>query len=186
MKFKNKVVIVTGGASGIGFALCSELSKRGAKVILADIDSEGGVKGAETINKNAGLVIPVCVDATKETEITNLIRSTINEYGKLDYVFNNAGLGGDMDFRNVTIEHWKRMVDLNLWSVIYGTTAAYKVMVEQGFGHIINTASISGLIPTPAKVLYNTTKAAVISLSTTLRYEALNLGLKSVLYALEL
>jgi short-subunit dehydrogenase len=102
----------------------------------------------------------------------------VQEYGRLDYMFNNAGTAVTSDARDLNLEHWRRVVDVNLWGVIHGTMAAYPVMVKQSDGHIVNTASMFGLVPYPTNVPYAATKHAVVGLSTSLRAEAADLGVK--------
>jgi short-subunit dehydrogenase len=107
-----------------------------------------------------------------------LVQSTFQRSGRLDYIFNNAGIaigGGVIDF---SIEDWKYIVNVNLNGVINGIQAAYKTMVSQGFGHIVNTASLAGLLPSPGQVAYSTTKHAVVGLSKSLRAESAHLGVK--------
>jgi short-subunit dehydrogenase len=93
-------------------------------------------------------------------------------------MLNNAGIALGGEVRDMDLEHWRRILDVNLWGVIHGTTAAYQVMVKQGFGHIVNTASLGGLIPEPMATAYATTKHAVVGLSTSLRAEAAELRVK--------
>lgn len=176
--FKNKVAIVTGGASGIGRALCKELARRNAVVILADINEEGVRQVASSITEAGGRAVAAPLDVSREKDIRKLINDTASEYGRLDYMFNNAGIAILGELRDMTTEDWSNVVNINLWGVIHGTTAAYSVMVKQGFGHIINTASLSGLIPYPTALAYSTTKHAVVGLSTSLRAEAADLGIK--------
>ena len=177
--FENKVAIITGGASGIGQALCEELSHRGAAaVIVADINGEGAERVASEIIKNGGRAKATQLDVSLEKETENLVDKTISEYGQLDYMFNNAGISMCGEVRDMDLEHWRRILDINLWGVIYGTTAAYRVMVKQGFGHIVNTASLGGLMPEPMATPYVTTKHGVVGLSTALRLEAAELGVK--------
>lgn len=178
MNYREKVAIVTGGASGIGLALCRKLVAEGATVIMADINYDDAVQHAAQIDPTGEKLHVERVDVSQQQAVVDLIETTASRFGRLDYMFNNAGIGGTLDFRQATFDHWRRIMDVNLWSVIYGTTAAYKIMVAQGSGHIVNTASISGLIPAPLQTLYNTTKYAIVGLSTTLRYEAATLGIK--------
>jgi short-subunit dehydrogenase len=93
-------------------------------------------------------------------------------------MFNNAGIGIIGDARDMRLEDWQQIIDVNLWGVIYGTMSAYRVMTRQGFGHIVNTASAGGLIPLPMGVSYATTKYGIVGLSTSLRVEAAELGVK--------
>jgi short-subunit dehydrogenase len=110
--------------------------------------------------------------------VKKLVDDTASEYGRLDYMFNNAGIGIGGEARDLTLEHWMRIINVNLLGVIYGTTAAYSLMVRQGFGHIVNTASLAGLIGDPIVLPYVTSKFAVVGLSQTLRNEAAGLGVK--------
>jgi NAD(P)-dependent dehydrogenase (short-subunit alcohol dehydrogenase family) len=175
--FQDKVAIVTGGASGIGRALCQELGQRGAAVIVADINDEGAeqVASAITAKRQAEAVH---LDVSQEESVQNLIDETASEHGRLDYIFNNAGIGIGGEVRDLNLEDWRTVIDVNLMGVLYGTTIAYKLMVQQGFGHIVNTASLAGLIGYPTNTPYATTKYAVIGLSNSLRLEAAELGVK--------
>jgi short-subunit dehydrogenase len=107
-----------------------------------------------------------------------MVKRIVTRHGRLDYLFNNAGVGGTLDVRRATLVHWQRIVNLNLMGTVHGVHAAYPLMVEQRSGHIVNTASISGLVPWPGQTLYNTTKYAVVGLSHTLRTEAARYGVR--------
>ena len=173
--FENKVAVVTGGASGIGRALCEELGRRGAAAIIAaDIDAEGAQEIAAANRRTQAIY----VDVSREGDVQGLVDETVLQYGRLDLMVNNAGVTVCGEVRDLSLDHWRRMLDVNLWGVIYGTTAAYQVMVRQGFGHIVNVASLDGLTPMPLTTPYTTAKHAVVGLSTALRIEGAELGVK--------
>jgi NAD(P)-dependent dehydrogenase (short-subunit alcohol dehydrogenase family) len=176
--FKDKVTIITGGASGIGRQLCYELGRLGAIIIVADIEDNKAIQVASEINKKGGKAKGVSLDVTKQNDVQDLIDKTFTEFGRIDYVFNNAGVCVFGLAQDHTAEHFKKQIDVNLWGVIYGTLAAYKIMIRQGFGHIINTSSGAGLVPFAPEIAYTTTKHAVVGLTTALRYEAEGYGVK--------
>lgn len=176
--FKNQVAIVTGGASGIGRTISEELGGRGADVIVADINLEGAQQVASAIEQSGGRAQAVYTDVSRADDVQSLVDKTSAEHGRLDFMFNNAGIAVGGEARDFNLDHWRRIIDINLMGVIYGTNAAYKVMVRQGSGHIVNTASLAGLIPSPTMAPYSTTKFAVVGLSTSLRAEAKALGVR--------
>ena len=176
--FRDKIAIVTGGASGIGRGLCEELSRRGAGVVVADINAEGAQELAETIRSAGHRARAADLDASRPKAVQKLIDETVSEDGRLDYMFNNAGIAIGGEVRDMRLDHWRRIFDVNLWGVIYGTISAYQVMVKQGFGHIVNTASAAGLAPIPIITAYTATKHAVVGLSTSLRAEGAALGVR--------
>lgn len=176
--FRDKVAIVTGGASGIGRALCEELSRKGATVLVADINGERAKQVASAIAAVGGRAHTAYLDVSQSEAVQKLVDETVATHGRLDYMFNNAGIGIVGDARDIELEHWRQIVDVNLWGVIYGTMSAYQVMARQGFGHIVNTASGGGLIPLPMASAYATTKFGIVGLSTSLRIEAAGLGVK--------
>jgi NAD(P)-dependent dehydrogenase (short-subunit alcohol dehydrogenase family) len=176
--FSDKNAIVTGGASGIGRALCENLAKCGAIVTVADIDHGGAGQVAKSIVSSGGRAEAVTLDVTKKADVEKLINETAQKHGSIDYMFNNAGIGIIGDERDKGFDGWQKIIDVNLMGVIYGTLAAYSLMTEQGSGHIVNTASIAGFLPAPVEVAYGTTKHAVVGLSTSLRAEGAALGVK--------
>jgi len=176
--FKDKVAIVTGGASGIGRALCEELGRRGAVAIVADTDADGAGQVASNITSAGGRARASHLDVSREEAVKKLVEDATSEHGRLDYMFNIAGIGIGGEVRDMRIEDWHPIIDVNLYGVLYGTLTAYRVMVGQGFGHIVNMASTYGLIPAPGETAYGTTKHAVVGLSTSLRAEAEDLGVK--------
>ncbi len=176
--FSGKVAIVTGGASGIGLGLCEELALGGAQVTVADINLEAADRTAARITAEGTPARAAHVDVAQEDQVRGLVELTARESGRLDYMFNNAGVGLTGEMKHLAREHWQRMLDVNLWGVIHGTAAAYAVMREQGHGHIVNTASLAGLIPGPTQTAYCTPKHAVVGFSMSLREEAAGLGVK--------
>lgn len=175
--FNKNIVIVTGGASGIGRKLCTEIAAMGARIVVADIDLVGAEKTVEEIRINHGEGKAVRVDVTQKTDVDRLVTDTVAEYGRLDYMFNNAGVCTFALSQDLTTENWQQTLDINLWGVIHGTMAAYRVMLKQGFGHIVNTSSGSGILPL-IPLPYSASKHAVLGLSTALRIEAADLGIK--------
>lgn len=178
-QFKDKVAIVTGGASGIGQALCEALSQRGAHVIVADIDVAQAQRVALAISTTSCRARAAYVDVANSELVKELVSDTAREYERLDYMFNNVGLSASRgEVHDLTLEHWRSAIDVNLLGILYGTIAAYSFMVGQGFGHVINTASLAGLVGFPTSIPYSVTKSAVVSLSVSLRMEAAELGIK--------
>jgi short-subunit dehydrogenase len=170
-----RTAVVTGAASGIGLAIARELGSRGAHVELVDRDHD---RLAHAVESLTGLsVVARQHDVTERGAIAELLRE-ISGRQSLDFVFNNAGVGGTLSFDSATAEQWDKIIALNLRAVIDGTSAAYKVMAEQGHGHIVNTASVSGLVPVPMQTLYNTTKYGIVGLSLSLRPEAAARGVR--------
>jgi NAD(P)-dependent dehydrogenase (short-subunit alcohol dehydrogenase family) len=176
--FEKKIAIVTGGASGIGRAICEELASAGAVVVAADVNVEGAERVALLINEAGGHARAARVDVRLAEDVLSLVTETVAEHGRLDYMFNNAGTNVAGEVRDLRLEHWQRIVNTNLWGVVHGTTAAYSFMVKQGSGHIVNTASLAGLTGLPTNTPYAATKHAVVGLSSSLRVEAAGLGIK--------
>lgn len=177
--FENKIAVVTGGASGIGRALCEGLARRGAAmVVVADINEPRAAQVAEQICAGGGRACARRVDVSQAESVQALVDGAVAEFGRLDAMFNNAGVTICGEVRDMERSHWQRMLDVNLWGAIHGTTAAYQVMLKQGFGHIVNTASLDGLAPMPMSTPYTAAKHGVVGLSTALRLEAADLGVK--------
>lgn len=176
--FKDKVAIVTGGASGLGLALCRELAARGAKVVPVDINQEGAQKVASDIIAAGGEATYGYLDVTLYENAQRIVKDIVNKYGHLDLIFNNAGTALKGETRDLTVDHWRKVIDVNLLGVIYGAISAYAVMIQQGHGHIVNIGSLGGLIPVPQEIPYCTTKWAVVGFSNSLRLEGAELGVK--------
>jgi NAD(P)-dependent dehydrogenase (short-subunit alcohol dehydrogenase family) len=176
--FDGAVALVTGGASGIGRALGELLARRGARVVLADLQVDLARDVAARINENGGHATAEELDVTDFATTSQLIQNAFEIAGRLDYVFNIAGIGIVGEARYYALEDWYRVLDVNLRGVVHGVQAAYPIMLRQGFGHIVNMASGAGLWPSPFVVSYCASKHAVVGLSTALRIEAAAAGVR--------
>jgi NAD(P)-dependent dehydrogenase (short-subunit alcohol dehydrogenase family) len=176
--YSGAVAIVTGGASGIGRALAEALAQRGAEVVLADRQTDLAEQVAAKIRGSGGSAAVADLDVTDFAAVDRLVQQIRERRGRLDYFFNNAGIGIGGEVREYSIDDWNRVFAVNLHGVANGIQAAYPVMLRQGFGHIINTASMAGLMPSPWTVSYAATKHAVVGLTTSLRIEAAPAGVR--------
>jgi NAD(P)-dependent dehydrogenase (short-subunit alcohol dehydrogenase family) len=176
--YDGATAIVTGGASGIGLAIARELAGMGCEVVIADIQGDLARKAAAEINRGPRKVAAVKVDVTDHKAVEDLVRDTVKRTGRLDFMFNNAGIAIGGDASRYTIKDWNRIIDINLYGVINGIQAAYPQMIRQGRGHIINTASIAGLMPSTGMIGYTTTKHAIVGLSKALRAESSSRGIR--------
>jgi NAD(P)-dependent dehydrogenase (short-subunit alcohol dehydrogenase family) len=176
--FSGKTAIVTGGASGIGRALAEELARRKAMVVVADVNSKQLNEVVKAIRATGNNAKAVTLDVSDYEAVKKIVEDTVAENNTLDYIFNNAGIAVGGEARDCSIDDWRNVIDVNLYGVINGVASAYPIMVEQGFGHIINTASIEGLMPFPGTISYVASKFAVVGLSNTLRLEGADLGVK--------
>ncbi len=176
--FEGAVAIVTGGASGIGRAIGEALAHRGARVVLADLQVEVARQVAARITANGGQASAEELDVADFPATNRLVQATFQRERRLDYLFNNAGIGIIGEARLYQIEDWEPILGVNLRGVIHGVQAAYPIMLQQGFGHIVNTASLAGLLPYPLCASYCATKHAVVGLSTALRIEAAPAGVR--------
>ena len=165
---QGKVAVITGGASGIGRAVARRAASEGMKVVIADIE-EGALKQAERELTSQGTdAIAVATDVADAASVRELRERALRRYGAVHLVHNNAGVGGGGPIWEVPEEDWRWIVGVNLWGVIHGVAAFVPLLVEQGEGHVVNTASIAGLTTAPFIGPYNATKQAVVAISETL------------------
>ena len=176
--YQDRVAVVTGGASGIGRALCERLGREGAVVLVADVAAEGAEAVAEGIRQAGGRAEAVAVDVRDAAQVEALVARAFDGHGRLDLMVNNAGIALAGEVHTVTLDEWDRILDVNLKGVIHGVHAAYPRMMAQGFGQVVNMASYLGLVPMPGLAAYAMTKHAVLGLSLSLRAEAAARGVK--------
>ncbi len=176
--FNGKVAVVTGAASGLGKGFCTRMAEHGATVVAADINLEGAEQTVRAIERDGGKAEALHVDATQYDQVKQMIEGAAERHGRVDYVFNNAGIAVSGMLEEIPIEDWEKILAINLDGVVYGTEVAYKLMCKQGGGHIVNTGSLAGLIPAPLLVPYSTTKFAVVGLCESMQLEAARRNIK--------
>ncbi|ORW05821.1 SDR family NAD(P)-dependent oxidoreductase [Mycobacterium kyorinense] len=172
MTFTGKQAIVTGGGSGIGAALCRALVAAGADVVCTDIDGDAAAKTVVGLGNARSAVL----DVTDAAAVQAAVDDVVARAGRLDLMFNNAGIAWGGDTELLTLDQWNAIIDVNIRGVVHGVAAAYPVMLRQGHGHIVNTASMAGLTAAGQITSYVMTKHAVVGLSLALRSEAVSRG----------
>ncbi|WP_328866245.1 SDR family oxidoreductase [Streptomyces sp. NBC_00341] len=172
-RFGGQLVLVTGAAGGIGRATAFAFAEAGARVVAVDRDADGAGRTAELARLiGAPAAWAETVDVSDEAAMEKLAEKVATEYGIVDVLVNNAGIGLSGSFLDTTVEDWKQVLDVNLWGVIHGCRLFGKQMAERGQGgHIVNTASAAAYQPSRALPAYSTSKAAVLMLSECLRAE---------------
>jgi NAD(P)-dependent dehydrogenase (short-subunit alcohol dehydrogenase family) len=172
-----RVAIVTGGASGIGAALAEALTARGVEVVLADRQRELAEEVADRLRRTGVRATAAELDVRSYDAFRVLAEETVARSGRIDYLFNNAGIGVGGEMSSYRVEDWDDVFDVNLRGVAYGIQAVYPHMMRQRSGHIVNTASMAGLVPA-TEGSYTATKYAVVGLSRALRIEAARHGVR--------
>lgn len=174
--FSGKIAVITGAASGLGQGFATEIARAGGTVIAADVNFDGVAKTVEAITSTGGKAEAHALDVCDSAAVVALVDGTVEKHGRIDYIFNNAGIATQGPVEEIPIENWDEIIDINLKGVVYGTSAAYKHMVKQRSGQIVNTASLAGLVPSPLLSPYSTVKFGVVGLSDSLRVEARSKG----------
>jgi NADP-dependent 3-hydroxy acid dehydrogenase YdfG len=166
-----KVAIVTGASSGIGYATAQALSKAGAKVAIGARRTDKLDELKNEITKTGGEVLVQKLDVTKKSDCDAFVDTVIKKWGTVDILVNNAGLMPLSFFKNLKVDEWNQMIDVNIKGVLYCTAAAIPYMLAKKSGHIVNISSVAGRIVFPAGSVYCATKHAITALSEGLRQE---------------
>jgi NADP-dependent 3-hydroxy acid dehydrogenase YdfG len=177
--FQDRVAVITGAASGIGHSLAFRCVQEGMKVVLADIEEAALRRTAAELQDAGAQVLTVVTDVSKASDVTTLAQQTLATFGAVDLLCNNAGVGAGTTVWESTLADWEWVLGVNLWGVIHGVRIFVPIMLAQDTEcHIVNTASIAGLIAHPGAGIYKVTKHAIVSLSETLYYELAERGAK--------
>jgi meso-butanediol dehydrogenase/(S,S)-butanediol dehydrogenase/diacetyl reductase len=179
-KLAGRVAVITGAASGIGAATARELVSLGARVVLGDRDAEGGDAIARELDANAGAHVAVfrTTDVAVPADVEALVGTSAEHFGRLDILFNNAGIGSFGETPDLPTEVWHHVIAVDLHGVFYGCKAAIPLLRRAGGGAIVNTASISGLGADHGFAAYNAAKAAVVNYTRTLALDHAKDGIR--------
>lgn len=171
-EFKDKIALVTGAASGIGFALADRFASVGMKVVLSDIEPVALEAAEKSLKAKGAPVLAVQCDVSKPEEVEALAARAYEKFGAVHVLCNNAGVGiGGLSWEH-SVEDWQWVLGVNLWGVINGVRTFLPRMIAQGTeGHVVNTASVAGLISSPYMAVYQATKHAVVALTESLKME---------------
>ncbi|WNF38655.1 3-oxoacyl-ACP reductase FabG [Bacillaceae bacterium IKA-2] len=167
MRLKDKIAIITGGGNGIGRETVLTFVREGAKVVIADFDVEAGEQVLNEVKRLGGTAIFQEVNVADKDSVARLVEKTVDTFGSVTILVNNAGITADAMTHKMTSEAWQKVIDINLTGVFYCTQAVIGKMVEQGSGKIINTSSVSGVYGNVGQANYAATKAGVIGMTKT-------------------
>lgn len=174
--FEGKVAVITGAASGIGAAIAARCIAEGMKVVLADVDEPALAETAQSVQALGAQVLPVLCDVSREDHLHALAERTLQAFGAVHVLFNNAGVSAGSLLWESSVEDWQWVLGVNLWGLIHATRIFVPLMFGQNTEcHIVNTASIAGLIANPGNGIYGVSKHAIVSFSETL-YQELKLA----------
>ncbi|KPG96007.1 oxidoreductase [Pseudomonas sp. RIT-PI-q] len=169
---KGKIVVITGASSGLGEATARHLASLGAHVVLGARRQDRMDTIVKEIKAAGGKAIAFHVDVTRREDLVNLVEGAVKEFGRVDVMINNAGLMAIAPIRELLVDEWDRMIDINVKGVLYGIAAALPLFERQGSGHFINISSVAGIkVFSPGGTVYSGTKYAVRAISDGLRHE---------------
>lgn len=176
--FKDTVIIIIGGASGIGKSLSNQLAGNAKAIFIVDRNTEAGSKQVNGLRSKSQVSEFIYAEMVNAPEVKKVFETIAKKYGQIDYVFNCAGIFMAGEIRDTPIENWQKVIENNVWAVNNGTHYAYQAMLPFKKGHIINIASAAGLFPVPIMGIYGASKYAIVGLSHELRNEAKVYGIK--------
>jgi NAD(P)-dependent dehydrogenase (short-subunit alcohol dehydrogenase family) len=178
-EFKDKVAVITGAASGIGRAMAERCVQEGMKAVLADVEVESLTQSEADMKAAGATVLAVRTDVSQAKDVEALAQKTLDAFGAVHLLCNNAGVGAGTSIWESTIADWEWVTSVNLWGVIHGVRVFVPIMLAQDTAcHIVNTASMAGLIAGPGLGVYRVTKHGVVTLSETLYHELVQRGAK--------
>lgn len=184
MTTTKRVAVITGGASGIGKETALKFAKKGDRVVVADYNEVLGNEVVDTIKSEGGEAIFIKTDVSKFEEVESLVEQTVDAFGRIDVMFNNAGIGGAGPVLSQNMDLYYKTIAINQHGVAYGIMAAGRKMKELGIkGVIINTASVFGFLASPGTFAYHATKGAVIMMSKSAALELAEYGIRVVAVA---
>lgn len=170
-RFKDKVIVITGGASGIGKSAVSRFLRDGATVVIWDVNEEQGKATLSEVRSNGSIADFMKVNTTSPEEVEQATLATIQKFGQIDVLINNAGITRDATIKKITYNEWQQVIDVNLTGVFNCTRSVIPQMIDKGYGRIINTSSVVGLYGNFGQVNYAATKSGVIGMTKTLAKE---------------
>lgn len=171
--FEGRVAVVTGAGSGIGRALALALADRGASLALCDIDAAGLAETTRRVEALGSAVRSDMVDVTSSPEVAGYAEAVAGHFGRVDQLYNNAGIGMTSDIDTTPVEATRRVMETNFWGVVHGTTSFLPHLRASGEGHVVNISSLYGLMAVPSKSAYVAAKFAVRGYTEALRTEML-------------
>jgi NAD(P)-dependent dehydrogenase (short-subunit alcohol dehydrogenase family) len=170
--FHDRVAVITGGASGLGRAMAKRFAREGMKLVLADVNAADLARTESELRAAGATVVGVRTDVSKAEDVEALARRTLQAYGAVHLVVNNAGVSPLGNVWENSVADWQWALGVNLWGVIHGVRVFTPILLSQeSEGHIVNTASVAGLISPPGMGIYNVTKHAVVALTETLHHD---------------
>ena len=176
--FSAKIVVITGGARGLGRGLAAALARSGAKVVVGDIDLAAAETLCAELSREGRTATAVHVDVTDPASVERLVAEAVARHGRIDYMINNAGIAAGGEFEHVPAETMRRVIDIDLLGAAYGTLSAYRQMLRQGGGHIVNVASMLALFPNPLSAAYVAAKHGLGGLTRSVMAEGAAHGIR--------
>lgn len=173
-----QVIAITGGGSGLGRALARLYAKRGWRIAISDLSAERSADLAKELTEAGTEVLAQVCDIRKAEDLQTFVDDTVARYGRVDVFVNNAGVAGSGSLEQTSFDDWEWMIDIDLMGVVRGCKAVVPVLRKQGHGHVVNVASIAGVVAGPMMASYNVAKAGVISLSESLRKDLSGTGVE--------